>query len=177
MKQKQEIKELKKALRDNSLTRPEYIRIQGVYLKKQGYSLNEIEIITGKSFRTVQTWITAYNQKGIDALKTKERKSPTNFVLTGKQKDKIKKIITEHKPQDKGLSGDFWSVSALRELVKKKFGVEYKSGKSYQNLLRYCGLTYQKAEYIDKRKDKSLSKPFKQKFKRRLKKGAISISW
>lgn len=178
MKQKQKSTgAVKKALRDNSLTRPEYIRVQAIYLKKQHYPLKEIETITGKDIRTIQTWITSFNKNGVGGLKTKKREKPTNFVLTKAQKDEIKKIATEHKPKDKGLSGDFWSVPTIRQLVKKKYQVEYKTEKSYQNLLHYCGFTYQKAEYIDKRKNEELSGHFKTRFKRRLKKGTFSMSW
>lgn len=168
---------VKRAMKDGSLSRAEYIRVQGIYLKKQGYALKEIEEITGKDWRTVQTWITAFNKNGIDGLRTKERKKPTNFVLTKAQKDEIKRITAEHKPKDKGLSGDFWSVPTVRQLVKNEYGVEYKSEKSYQTLLRYCGFSYQKAEYIDKRKDEKAGDHFKTRFKKRLKKGTFSMSW
>lgn len=178
MKQKQKsIRAIERALKDNSLTRSEYIRVQAIYLKKQEYSLKEIEKITGRDWRTVQTWITAFNKDGLDGLKTKKRERPANFVLTKDQKEKIKKIVTEHKPKDKGLSGDFWSVPTIRQLVKNECQAEYKTEKSYQNLLRYCGFSYQKAEYIDKRKDEKLGSHFKTRFKRRLKKGTFSMSW
>lgn len=178
MKQKQKsTRDLNQALKDNSLSRPEYIRIQAVYLKKQGYPLKEVGKITGKSLRTIQTWITAYHQNGVVGLRTQERQIPTNFVLTKKQKDKIKQLINDHRPQDLKLSGDFWSVPTIRQLVKNEYGVEYKTEKSYQNLLCYCGFSYQRVEYIDKRKDEKLGGHFKERFRKRLKKGVITMSW
>jgi len=178
MKLKQKsTRDLSKALKDNSLSRAEYIRVQAVYLKKQGYPLKEIERISGKSFRAVQTWITAYNQDGTAGLKTQERQCPTNFVLAKEQKDKIKQLVTDNKPRDLKLSGDFWSVPTIRQLVKNKYKVEYQTERSYQNLLRYCGFSYQKAEYIDKRKDDKSGGHFKERFKKRLKGGVITMSW
>ncbi len=178
MKQKRKpTRDLNRALKDNSLSRAEYVRVQAVYLKRQGYPLKEIERITGKSFRAIQTWITAYNQAGIDGLRTQERQRPTNFVLTKEQKDKIKQLVADNKPQDLKLSGDFWSVPTIRQLIKNKHKVEYKTERSYQNLLRYCGFSYQKAEYIDKRKDDKSSEHFRERFRKRLKRGVITMSW
>ncbi len=179
MKSKQkDIRILKNALHKHNLSKQEYIRVQAVLLKKKRYSLKQVMDISGKKLVTIQGWITRYNQDGIEGLKTKEKETPSRYTLTKKQKERVKKLITGHKPEDYGLSSDFWSASTLKQLVKDKCKVEYKTVKSYRELLKYCGFSYQKAEFTDKRKDDAISqKHFKKRFEKKLKKGVISMWW
>lgn len=173
----QAVKGLTRALRDPSLTKAEYIRVHAVLLKKKGYTLNQIIDITGHPLVTVQTWITAYNQRGIVGLRTKQRETSGAAKLTPKQKTHIKTLITGHKPTDYGYSDDFWSVPMVKKLVKDQYQVEFETIRSYQKLLRFCGFSYQKAEYIDHRKDETDPKEFKVRLRKRLKKGVFSMSW
>ncbi len=178
MKSKQkDIKILKNALRNLDLSRQEYVRVQAVLLRKKGYRLKQITDISNKKLVTIQGWITCYNQSGIEGLKTKE-KAPSRYTLTKKQKERVKNLITGHKPEDYGLSSDFWSASTLKQLVKDKFKTEYKTVKSYRELLKYCGFSYQKAEHMDKRKGDNISQGhFKKRFEKKVKKGVISMWW
>lgn len=173
----QAVKELTRALRDPSLTKAEYIRVHAVLLKKKGYTLNQVIDITGHPLVTIQTWITAYHQGGLAGLRTKPRETPPTAKLTKEQKTHIKELITGHKPTDYGYSDDFWSAPMMKKLVKDQYGIEFKTARSYQKLLKACGFSYQKAEYIDHRKDETDPKKFKVRLRKRLKKGAFSMSW
>ena len=177
MTKKREIAQLEKALRDNSLKKAEYIRVQAVLLRKKGYSRKDIVEITGKSLSSVEDWITAFNQKGVAGLKTKQRESAPNALLTKRQKNKIAEIIHHHPPNQIGLTGKFWNIPRLRKLVQKEFGVAYQSNESYRRLLHYCGFSYQKAEFVDKRRNEQEVKHFKKRLETRLKKGALSMWW
>lgn len=177
MKKEREILKLEKALRDNSLKKAEYIRVQAVLLRKKSYSRGKIVEITGRSLSSVEDWITAFNKKGLGGLKTKKRESAPNALLTRKQKDKIKGIINNKKPREVGLTSDFWNIPRLKELLKKEFKVEYQSNESYRKLLHYCGFSYQKAEFVDRRRDEKEVKHFKKHLETRLKKGALSMWW
>lgn len=170
-------KELTQALHYPGLAKAEYIRVHAVLLKKKGYTLNQVIDITGHPLVTIQGWITAYHQNGLDGLRTKQRKTPATAMLTPDKKARIKGLVTGHKPTEYGYSDDFWSVPMLRKLVKDQYGVEFKTVRSYQKLLRWCGFSYQKAEYIDHRKDETDPKKFKVRLRKRLKKGAFSMSW
>jgi len=168
---------LERALHASDLTKQEYIRVQAVSLRKKGYPLKEIVAITGKAQVTIQGWITDYNQHGIDRLRTKKREKPPHVTLTNQQKDRIKKLITGHKPSEYGYSGDFWSVPVMRRLVKDQYRVEYETAKAYRDLLHYCGFSYQKAEFVDRRKDNQSQGNFKKRCEKKLKKGVISMWW
>lgn len=177
MSNAKDVRKILKALNIHDISKQEHIRIQAVLLKKKGYTIKQIIDITQKSEDAIEGWITAYNKAGIEGLKTKEKKKPSHFTITNDQKDRINELIADHKPRDYGLSGDFWSVSTLKQLVKDKYKAEYKSAKSYRELLKYCGFSYQKAEYTDKRKNNISQGHFKKRFEKKLKKGAISMWW
>ena len=168
---------LETALIHASLTKQEYIRVHAVLLKKKGYSLKEIIDITGKSLVAIQGWITDYNKRGVDGLLTQKRAVAPRAKLSNKEKDHVKQIITDHKPQELGYTGDFWSVPIVKQLVKDEYGVTYETAKAYRDLLHYCGFSYQKAEFIDRRKNNQSQGHFKKQFEKKLKKGGISMWW
>lgn len=171
------IRELATALRDASLSKAEYIRIHAVLLKKKGYALKQIVDITEHPLVTIQTWITLYHQRGVAGLKTKQRETSAAAKLTKEQKQRIKELMTGHKPTEYGYSDDFWSVPLMRKLVKDRYKIEFETVRSYQRLFKSCGFSYQKAEHIDHRKDETEPRTFKVRLRKRLKKGAFSMSW
>lgn len=171
------IRDLERALDTLPLSKNEYLRVQAVLLKKRGYRLKQIIDITRKKQVSIQTWITAYNKHGIAGLLTQKRTTPTRYTLLASQKDHIKELITDHKPREYGIPHDFWSVESVRQLVKETYGVRYKSAKSYRELLKYCGFSYQKVVYQDKRKRSEDAGHFKKRFEKKLKKGVISMWW
>lgn len=173
----QAIHDLKRALLHAPLTKQEYIRVHAVFLKKKGYSLKKIIDITGKSLVAIQGWITDYNKRGVEGLLTQKRAVAPRAKLTNREKDHIKQVITDHKPPDKGYTGDFWSVPTVKRLVKDEYGVTYETAKAYRDLLHYCGFSYQKAEFVDRRKNSESPGHFKKQFEKKLKKGGISMWW
>lgn len=159
------------------LSKQEYIRIQAVLLKHRRYKRKEIAQIVGKSFNALEEWITNYNKKGLDGLLTRSPKNPNNAKLTYSQKDKIKEIINKFKPKDYGLLKDFWDIPTLKRLVQSEFGVEYKGISSYRRLFDYCGFSYQKVQFVDKRQNKEDLDRFKKRYKMRSKTVTITMSW
>ncbi len=171
------LRSLERGLHGSGLSKAEYIRMQSVLMKKKGFSLKEIMSVTGKAQVSIQGWITEFNQHGIDGLKTKQRSHHPRSILSVQDKERIKQMMTGRKPHEYGYSGDFWSVPVLKQLVKDKLKVEYKTAKAYRDLFAYCGYSYQKAEFVDKRKDSQSQWHFKKRFEQKLKKGGISMWW
>jgi transposase len=174
---KQNIRILKKSLKSDHLTAQEQIRVQAVLLKLKGYSHKDIQDISLKSKDAIKGWITAFNQNGIAGLKNQPVTKPRNYVLTKQQKDKIKQLIIKHSPEHFKLTDEFWSVAAIKQLIKGKFKVEYKSRKAYIELLKYCGLSYQKVEFKDSRADEGYKQDMKLRLKKKLKKGVLRMYW
>ena len=170
------IKTLEKAQSGHDLSKQEYIRVQAVLMKKKGFTVEQIIQVNGKNRTTIEGWITAFNQHGVAGLKTVPQ-SPRFVKFKTDDKQKLKTLVNGHKPTEYGYTEDFWSISILKDFVKTKFKVVYKSERSYQDLFAYCGFSYQKAEYIDHRKDETDSSAFKVRLRKRLKKGAFSMSW
>jgi len=184
---KKQIKLLENVLKKEKLKNNEYIRIQAIFLKLKGYSHKEIAKIVLKSTDALEKWITKFNQQGIRGLMNKPLSKPRNYKLSWEQKNKIKKIIEKNIPEEIGLSGEFWSPHNLKQLIKKQFRVIYRTRKAYTELLKYCGLSYQKVEYRDSREDQEYKpvcvrtrtgrKHMKLRLKKKLKKGVLKMYW
>ena|SRR3989338_3890591 len=170
------VKTLERTQRGHDLSKQEYIRVQAVLMKKKGFTVDEIIQANGKNRTTIEGWVTAFNQHGVAGLKTTPQ-SPRFVKLEAEHKQKLKTLVHGHKPTEYGYTEDFWSMPILKDFVKTKFKVVYKSERSYQDLFAYCGFSYQKAEYIDHRKDETDPNAFKVRLRKRLKKGAFSMSW
>src|SRR3989338_1987340 len=174
---KQNIRQLTKALKTEKLTKQETLRVQAVLLKLKGYSHKEIQAITLSSKDAIKSWITIFNKSNLAGLKNQPVSKPRHYTLTVKQKDKIKQLITRHTPEYFKLTDEFWSPASLKQLVKKKFDVEYKSKKAYLDLFTYCGFSYQKVEFKDSLQNHELKDHMKVRLTKRLKKGVLRMYW
>lgn len=172
-----EIDSLQSALEDSETSKKEYIRIKGVELSDRGFKREEIASILGVSVYAVRDWILTYRKYGIEGLRTKKRKNNSREKLTWEQKNEIKSILKKDKPKDVGLKEEFWDVATIAALVKRQYGVIYESIRSYQRLLAYCGYSYQRVEFTDVRKPTEEADGFKVRFKKKLKRGTITMSW
>ena len=168
---------LKQALKKGNLKRQEYIRAQAVNLNLVGYTHKEISQITLRSVDALEEWITLFNKQGIEGLKDKPITKDRHCILTKVQKQKIKQLINKNSPDKAGLKGDFWNPNLLKRLVQKEFGLACKTKKAYIDLLKYCGLTYQKVQYQDSRENKGYKGHEKLRLEKKLKKGVLRMYW
>lgn len=172
-----QIKTLKQALRKGKLNKQEYIRVHAVYLNLKGLTHKQISEIILKSIDAIEKWITLFNKKGIRGLKDKPTNKARHCTLAKEQKDKIKKLITKKSPEQLRIKGEFWSPNLLKQLVKREFNTTYKTRKSYIELLKYCGLSYQKVEYKDSRENEEYKEHEKLRLEKKLKKGVLRMYW
>lgn len=172
-----EISQLQKILDNPNTTKQEYIRLKAVQLKRQGYKRTEIADILSVSLSAIRDWIRNYNKNGVVGLRTKKRKNSPTAKLTIEQKDTIRTILGTEQPSDVGFKGNHWDVKTLAALIKKKFHVVYKGTRSYQRMLTYCGYSYQRVEIEDVRKNKQETDGFKLRFKKKSRRGIITMSW
>lgn len=171
------VKILEKALKEKRLSKAEYIRIQAVLLRKKGYRRSQIADITKKSVSVIENWITAFHKAGIAGLRTRKPARPGAAKLTKEQKNRVKKILRTKKPKEAGLSGDFWNIPLLKRLVERECKMEYQHEDSYRRLLKDAGLSYQRVEFTDKRRNEAEIGQFKKRLETKIKKGAISMWW
>jgi transposase len=171
------IAELQSALHDPKLTKTEFVRVQAVLLRKRKFKRSLIAQMVDRSSSVIENWISAYNKKGIDGLRTRKRISSATAKLTVEQKQRIISLL-QKKPSETGIAQEeYWRMSLVKLLVERETGVIYKSENSYRKLLFSADLSYQKVEFIDHHKDTSTHKGFKKRLEAKLKKGAISMWW
>lgn len=171
-KRKQEIEDAYRSAKNPN----DKIRYQGLKLLSRGYKRKEVSAITGKSIQAIGLWVTAYNKNGLDFLKDK-RKTGNRKKITNKQKDRIKELISANTPEELGYEGKFWNTTSLKELVKDKFDVTYKSSQSYRDLFSYAGFSFHKPEKVNKNQKPHMRKRFEQEIKKNSKNTGEKIVW
>ena len=90
----------------------------------------------------IYEWLAAYREGGLDALKAKPIPGRPR-KLSGKDLQKLYRIITTKNPLQLKFSFALWTRSMVREVIREKFGVRL-SDVSVGRLLRKLGLSPQK---------------------------------
>lgn len=137
----------------------EKLKYQAIRLLNQKYTWGQVSEIVGKSKRTLGEWVSAYNRQGLSGLKVKPQKG-NNHKLTKEQKEEIKKLITQKKPEELNIEGRFWNIPLLKRLVKDKFNLTYESPESYRRLFKYCGFSFHKPNKVNKKQKDAMIKRF-----------------
>ena len=172
-----EITKIQEALKDTCLTRQEYKRALALLLTKKKFPRAEICEIVGISLSSLEDWVTLYNQKGLQGLRNTPHEN-NNAKLKKGQKEAIKEYISSHTPKEANVGNEaFWSILTLKTYVKRKYAVMYTSDESYRLLLHFCGMSYQRVEFEEKRKDAKKGDAFKHEYHFKTKKGGIVMSW
>ena len=130
-------------------------RYQAVRLYGEGYAEKEIKRITGCSRTSLMDWCRAYRADPSQGL-VDHRTGGNSAKLSKLQIEELQQKLHQYTPQElfgtssSTTKGQFWTVEDLVHVVRKQYGVEYKSHTSYTNLLKLCGFSYQKTEKIFK---------------------------
>ena len=75
------------------------------------------------------------------------------------------------------FKGQFWTTDILRTVIKRKYGVIYKTEKSYYDLFEAAGFSFHKPKTKDFRQDPAKMKEFKGALKKSSKTTRIRLSW
>src|SRR5215217_6516166 len=121
---REQLRALEKAFR-KARNPTEQLRYQAVRLAAKGFSRKQICEIVDKSPRCVGGWIAQYNKTGIEGLKLKEQPG-NHHLLTKQQKTTIKQLIVTKTPEELSLTGRFWTIPLLEQLILQQFHVRYK---------------------------------------------------
>lgn len=148
-----------------------------IILRAKGYAIKEVAGILDLSPETVKDWSKLFLKKGAQAFEPKQRISNHKY-LAENQKQQLKNDLNSS-PKQLGLQQEFWTLTLLKEYVKKNFKIVYKSNQSYYDLFKYAGLTCQKPRPKNKRQDEKQIKKFMKHTEVLLKKGGkkITLSW
>jgi transposase len=123
-------------------------RFQAVRLYGTGVELATIQTLTHLSKRSIQRWVSDYKEGGVVSLK-RQKPGGNNRKLTAAQRTEIQAKLHQYRPVDLHISqGQWWTVSDLRVVVERWFGVVYKDADSYQSLLHASGFSYQRTTKV-----------------------------
>jgi transposase len=129
-------------------------KIQAVRLYGNDVPVPEITNLTGLPRRTINRWYRRYLQQGLSGFV--DRRQGGNYqYLTHEQIQELALRLKQYRPVDLfGLEkvatadGLYWCVPDLKRTVKQWYGIEYKTGTSYQQLFQKCGFSYQRTAKV-----------------------------
>jgi transposase len=96
-------------------------RLHGVLLVSAGQACGEVARLFGEDARTIQRWVTRFEQHGFDGLREGER-SGRPRTLTDAQWNELAREL-RRSPRDFGHAQNLWDGKVLREHLKLRYGV------------------------------------------------------
>ena len=120
----------------------EEIRIRAVRQVEAGESPESVIKVLGFHRSRIYQWIAAYKEGGEEALKAKKIEGRPS-KLNEKQANQLFDIIAQGSPLQHRFPFALWTVSIIRELIQKKFGICL-SEVSVWRLLKRIGLSAQR---------------------------------
>ena len=104
----------------------EALRVRGMVLVEKGKALAEVSKLLEVARQTVYRWKKLYDKGGMEALATKKQGRPkgTGKKLKNHQCAMTVRIITDNCPDQLKMPFVLWTRQAVKELIRKEFGVE-----------------------------------------------------
>lgn len=137
-------------------------RAHAIILSSQGLSAHRISQLLLRDYKTVRSWLTSFQRHRLSSIFTKYRGNTNAGKLTPKQKDQIRKVLSQP-PSDYGIPKEFWQVKDLRQYIRAEFGVVYESDRSYHFLFKLSRFSWKLPDRFDvKRDDQLVAKRLKQ---------------
>ena len=120
-------------------------RKQAVLLVKKGETHAETARLVGVHRNTVNRWISVWSNKGVKALKPRQRgvNEGTGRTLSREQERVIASKIIDHSPDQLKLAFALWTREAVAQLVKDTYGLPIPI-RTIGDYLRRWGMTPQK---------------------------------
>lgn len=160
MTHQNQIAELQKAMKQTQ-DRRMFERYQAVFLCLSGDTQEEAARITGRSRRSVNSYVTAYKKAGLAGL---ERGKGTGKPkrLTDDQEKALETVISEQLPSDVGFEHRAnWTLSLAAQYVEREWGVSY-SLKGMSIVLKRLGLSFTRPTYTLEKADQEKQRQFKE---------------
>ncbi len=103
----------------------EALRLRAIHGCELGFTQAEVSDLLGISRETVSRWWSAYIQQGPDALPGDRTGRPvgTGRTLSDEQARHLQDQIDNHSPEALGIASPLWSRRAVRDLIRKEYGL------------------------------------------------------
>lgn len=121
----------------------ETLRLKAMAALKEGRSKSEVAQLFGVSRQAVHTWVRLESSAGTEGLRARRRGRRPGSRLSAKQERTIRRLITDHCPDQLKLPFYLWTREAVVHLVARKFGVKVSVWTAGRWLARW-GFTPQK---------------------------------
>lgn len=170
-----EVKKLREFLRK---TKDPHVkdRVRAIIKRIEGRKRSDVADFFDVNIKTIDDWTRKYNKAGVQGLQTKPQRG-NNRILTVQQKQEIKKVITGKRPDQVGLSDRFWNVPLLREYIKQKYALFYRSPATYRKLFYSYGFTYHKPNKVNRKQSPHMRKRFEETLKKSSNGTVGKIAW
>jgi transposase len=119
-------------------------RIHAIQLLAQGHTKAEVARILGVAESSVYGWQKDYREGGLAALSTKIA-SGRKPLLSDAQMLELARCL-RHNPRQLELDFGLWTRRRVRELIKKKFGIDY-TEQNVGRILKMLGFSPQRPVY------------------------------
>jgi len=102
------------------------LRLRAVRGCELGFSEGDVADLLGVTRETVSRWFAAYKAKGLDGLPDERTGRPVGSgrTLTDEQGAHVRRLIDENSPAELGIKAPLWSRAAVRDLIKKEYGID-----------------------------------------------------
>lgn len=171
-KQKQGLVQLKRRIQSNLIRD----RIHAVLLRNEGRTIQDTARALLRSEEFVKQAIRRYKQGKLEEIKT----SSNHYKMNKEQRQEVLEMIRQESPKELegfGYQTQFWSSGILKEVIKKRYSIEYKTQKSYYDLFKQAGFSFHKPKTKDFRQDPEKVKAFKGTLKKNYASTKIRLSW
>jgi len=121
------------------------LRLRALRGIELGYSELDLAELLGVCHETISRWWTAYRAEGLPALPGGRTGRPlgSGRLLSEEQAQRIKACLDFHSPEEVGIPHALWTRRAVRDLIRKEFGINL-AERTVGQYLRRWGYTSKK---------------------------------
>jgi len=103
----------------------EALRLRAIHGCESGFTEADVADLLGVSRETVSRWWSAYVERGLDALPGDRTGRPlgTGRTLSDDQARRLQGLIDDNSPENLGIPSPLWSRRAVRDLIRKEYGI------------------------------------------------------
>ena len=104
----------------------EALRLRALRGCELGFTEADVADLLGVSRETVCRWWTAYAAGGLEALPGDRTGRPVGSgrTLSDEQARRIQDLIDDHSPEELGIAAALWTRKAVRDLIRKEYGID-----------------------------------------------------